>query len=127
MGKVQIQKLKATFADDRGAIYDIFNGEGIRHVGHVTSKKDSVRGNHYHKKELEYMYIVRGKFKLLAKDVSRDNAEIEEHVVVPGDIIINPPNTAHTLVALEDSEFFHITNTVRGEDTKADSYPYRLV
>jgi len=126
MGKIQIKKLKATFADDRGAIHDIFNGEGVRHVGYVTSKKGSVRGNHYHKKELEYMYILRGKFKLLVKDVSRDGAEVEEHIVISGDLITNPPNTAHTLVALEDSEFFHITNTARGEGAEDDSYPHRL-
>ena len=58
---MNIQQIKLTFEDSRGQITDIveqidFNGATI-----ISSKAGSIRGNHYHKESVQYIYVLEGK------------------------------------------------------------------
>ena len=57
-------KLNPSFKDDRGEIIDIFVKSPKDHCSIITSKKGAVRGNHFHKKSIQYTFIVSGKFML---------------------------------------------------------------
>ena len=48
-----IKKIKNDFEDNRGAIRDILVKEKIDFVTIIFNKKNSVRGNHYHKKTVQ--------------------------------------------------------------------------
>ena len=63
------QQIELTFEDSRGTITDIveqidFNGATI-----ISSKAGSIRGNHYHKESVQYIYVLEGKMISRSKKV----------------------------------------------------------
>ena len=57
---MKFKKLKIDFKDKRGSITDIFYKKNIQHVAIIDSKPNARRGDHYHKKTTQWMYITRG-------------------------------------------------------------------
>jgi len=102
---------KCVFQDARGRIIDVLEKEVIEYITIITSKKGAVRGNHYHKKSIQYAYILSGKIKLVTQMPGK---KIKKKIIKPGDLVINIPTERHTLVALEDSEFIVLTRGPRG-------------
>ena len=64
--------IKSIFTDDRGKIYDIFVREPKDHCALVTFNKDSVRGNHFHKKSIQSAFILDGIFKIYETKVDNN-------------------------------------------------------
>ena len=69
--------IESVFTDDRGKIYDIFVREPKDHCSLVTFNKDSVRGNHFHKKSVQCAFILDGIFKIYDTKVD-GNGEFEK-------------------------------------------------
>jgi dTDP-4-dehydrorhamnose 3,5-epimerase-like enzyme len=46
------------FVDKRGFIVDILYNTKINHVALIKSNKKSIRGNHFHKKTIQYKYVL---------------------------------------------------------------------
>ena len=57
---MKYKKLKIDFKDKRGTITDIFYKNNIQHVAIIKSKPNIRRGDHYHKKTTQWMYITQG-------------------------------------------------------------------
>ena len=110
--KMQIKKskIKAAFEDERGAIYDLLDKETIHHIGMITSKKGSVRGNHYHEEARQITYVLSGKVELTLKDMKEKNAKPQKIIMESGDIVDIPAMVAHSLKALEDTMFLIFTD-----------------
>ena len=51
-------KRKINFKDKRGIILDLIEKENINAVTYITLNKNSVRGNHYHKKTIQWNFIL---------------------------------------------------------------------
>lgn len=110
-----LRHIDPAVVDARGAINNIFEG-AIGHVALITSKKGSVRGNHYHKKDHQYIYLVSGAFESHSCDV--ENPQKKQVLKVrPGDIVDTPPLTAHAQKFTEDSVFLALSTRQR-EDGK---------
>ena len=62
-----IKKIRDNFEDSRGKITDIISKEKIDFVTIITNKKGSVRGNHYHKKTIQYLYVLEGSILVAAQ------------------------------------------------------------
>ena len=60
----ECKHIKSIFTDERGEIYDIFVNEPKEHCALVTFNKGSIRGNHFHKKSIQYAFILDGIFKV---------------------------------------------------------------
>lgn len=105
------QKIKISFQDKRGKIIDILQKEQIEYVTLITSKKGAIRGNHYHKKSIQYNFILKGKMKLFTRG---PKGKKKTAVIKTGDLAYNPPMEEHALLALEDSEFLVFTRGPRG-------------
>ena len=112
MEKMKIEKLSPTFSDERGVITDILSGE-MHNIGMITSKKGSVRGNHYHKAQTQYTYILKGKIEMTTKDLREQGSVPETAIIVEGDLITHPAMVAHAYRALEDTVFLAITTKRR--------------
>lgn len=111
---------KPVYEDERGKIIDILEKEDIEYVTLISSKKGAIRGNHFHKESIQYTYILNGKLKLVTQ---MPGEEIEKRDVKSGDLIFTPVMEKHTLVALEDSEFFVFTRGPRGgKNYETDTY-----
>jgi len=114
------EKIKISFQDKRGKIIDILQKKQIEYVTLITSKKGAVRGNHYHKKSIQYNFILKGKMKLFTRD---NNGVKKTQLLKKGDLACNPEKEEHALLALEDSEFLVFTRGPRGgENYEKDTF-----
>ena len=122
---LEVQHLEPVFEDERGSIYDLLDHDMISHIGMISSKQGSVRGNHYHKTAKQITYLLEGQMELFTKDVQDDQAEVQSVRLRKGDIISIPPYTIHTLKALKDSVFLIFTDKPRSEGGYEDD-TYRV-
>jgi SAM-dependent methyltransferase/quercetin dioxygenase-like cupin family protein len=93
-------KIAPVWTDGRGRIADILNGVSIRHIGIITSKAGSVRGNHYHRKADQYDYLLQGRLEYYEQEPGRDVTFTQ---MVAGDLVLSRAGAAHALRFLEDS------------------------
>ena len=100
------------FVDSRGKISNYELTEPINLIGLITSKKNTVRANHYHPIQEQKCLVTEGQFISVFKDLLSEDKKIITHVVNKGDITITKPNVAHAMVFTKDSTFL---NLVRGE------------
>ncbi len=84
--------------DDRGSLYQLAHC-GYSQVNVVFSKSGVIRGNHYHRLNVEAFYVVKGKCEVT---VSNDKEE-ETKVFVEKDFFRIPPNTLHSFKYIEDT------------------------
>lgn len=101
MENITIKNIKPVHIDERGEIWDLLN-EQINHIGFLTSKKGSIRGNHYFKTSKRYAYVWEGRYELALAD-SNDPEKVEKIIIKKGDLIEIPAKIIHTFKAIEDS------------------------
>lgn len=122
----KIKHIDTAFHDQRGDITNIFEGR-IGHIALITSKKGSVRANHYHKKDLQYIYLLSGAYESHSCDV-RNPEKKQVLEVKPGDIVETPPYIAHAQKFLEDSVFLALTTRQRESGKyEEDTIAYQVV
>jgi len=63
-----LKRIDVAVKDPRGEIMNIFEGP-IEHIALITSKKGSIRANHYHKEDQQYIYLVSGAYESHCCDV----------------------------------------------------------
>ena len=117
---MEIKKIKSIYEDERGSITDIveqvdFNGATI-----IRSKAGSVRGNHFHKKTIQYVYVLSGKMKCLAQ---KPQQKVIMAIVEQGDLVSHDLLESHSFEALEDTLFLVLSSGLRtGKDYEKDTY-----
>ena len=125
----KIYKGSNKFKDKRGMISNYELPEPINLIGNISSKKGTIRANHYHPVQEQKCLLIKGKFVSVYKDLLNSNENRITHCVKEGDLIVTKPNTAHAMVFTEDSIFL---NLVRGEREHKNygithTLPYQLV
>ena len=119
--RMEIITIKPAHEDQRGYITNIVEDghvpqelkKRITHMAVYTSKKDTRRGDHYHPKQIQAVYLISGKYESLTKDLDDPNSKIERHIIEPGQLVICWPNVAHAQVFLEDSVLLNLTDGER--------------
>ena len=106
-------KLKSAFVDERGSIWDIVGDDIIHHSGYLISKKNSIRGKHFHKEQKQYTILLRGKMRILIKNLLNPDAKLEIIDLDEMEMILIPPFHYHSLEAIEDSECLILTSKSR--------------
>ena len=106
-----LKHIDPAVVDARGAITNIFEGR-IEHIALITSKKGSVRANHYHKEDHQYIYLLSGSYESHCCDVRRPEKR-QVLKVKPGDIVYTPPYIAHAQKFTEDSIFLALSTRQR--------------
>lgn len=89
------------FEDKRGSLKKIImksqleENEKIEEVYLLYSGKESVRGNHYHKKTLEYFVVVSGRAKVVLKNLGTGIFE-ELYISAEDNVVLKvPPQVVH--------------------------------
>lgn len=128
MANEEIIKIKPAFEDARGAISNVLD-KPIAHVAVITSKKGSIRANHYHPKQWQYEYLVSGRYESTTKDLRQgDDAPSETCMIEPGDLVITPPMVAHAMRFTQDSIMLNLTDGSRDSDKfEEHTKPYKLI
>ena len=115
-----IKKIDPAFKDERGMIANILE-EPISHVAIITSKKDSIRANHYHPKQIQYIYLISGSYESTSKDLNNKDSKEEKVIIKPGDLVITPPMIAHAMKFLEDSIMLNLTTGQRNSENFSEN------
>jgi len=113
-------EFKKLAEDVRGKIlFLLYNGTKSLNIAEI--KKGFARGGHYHPYE-QYHVILSGKVEY--REESLDPKKEQIRIINAPEIIKVPPNTAHLLIALEDTLFFESFD----KDYIATNYPkYRKI
>ena len=104
-------KTKINFKDNRGIIMDLLEKKNINAITLITQKKGKVRGNHYHKKTIQWNYLLSGKIIIYAK---KKGQGIKKKILNKGDLVVTLKNESHAIKALKNSEFLVFTQGPRG-------------
>ena len=117
---MKINRIQYTKKDDRGEITDIMVKENIDYVTLITSAVGSTRGNHYHKKTDQGVYILEGKLKMLTQ---MPDGPVIATILEKGDLAKTGFMERHAMIALENAAFMVFTRGPRGgEDYETDTY-----
>ena len=119
--KVNIFK-KKIFKDDRGIIADVIYKNQINHIGYISSKKNSIRGNHFHKKTTQYNFVLDGIINYYSK--TKKQKKIKVTKLKKGDLILTKPNEIHAFKTISSKSIFMVfTVGIRGgKDYEKDTY-----
>ena len=127
----KITKGDKIFEDNRGKISNYELSEKINWVGAITSKKGSMRSNHYHKTLTQNCLLISGKYISLLKDLRVEDSPITTQVINSGDLSTIPPMVVHVMIFLEDSVFINLVNGERNHENygkgKEHTTPYQLI
>ena len=117
---MKIVRPRSAFKDVRGAIVDILDGVPVECVTLLTSKRGAIRGNHYHRKTTQYLYVLEGRLRAYAQDPGK---RVHARVVRAGDLIVTPPGERHAFEALADSVLLACAHGPRsGKSYESDTY-----
>lgn len=120
---MEITKITPAFEDERGSIWDFLTGDTVHHIGFLISKKNAIRGKHFHKEQKQYTLVLKGKIKVTVKDLQDENAVIESQELGKMDMVFFPPYMYHSIEAIEDCECLVFTSKSRkGSGYEEDTF-----
>lgn len=94
------RNVKPDFVDERGSITrplsDILK-EKIKSVSIISSHGGMIRGNHYHKKETHYMYVLDGKMDYYEKLITNPKNKVQKVSLKKGDMIYTSALYSHAV------------------------------
>ena len=108
-------KLDEAHADARGAIQSLVNFP-VKNVSLISSKKGSLRSNHYHKTDWHYMFVLSGRADYYFRATGSDEPP-KKIVLNKGDLIFTPPMEDHTTVFSEDTELLVMSRNPRDQES----------
>ena len=113
-------KNKINYQDGRGLIIDLLEKRTINAITFITQKKGKVRGNHFHKKTIQWNYLVKGKIEIVAK---KKDSNLKKIILSKGDLVEPSKNERHAIRAIKDSEFLVFTQGPRGgKEYESDTF-----
>jgi len=106
-------ELPEAHVDARGSIQSLVNFP-MKNISLITSKKGTVRSNHYHLTDWHYMYVLSGSFDYHYRPTgSTDKPKVVR--VTAGQMVFSPPMEDHATVFLEDCTFLAISRNPRDQ------------
>lgn len=106
--------LDHVFADERGEIRNLLLTP-ITSVAVITSKRGSVRANHWHRTDWHYAFVVSGLVLYFERAVGATEVP-EPRTFGPGEMFFTPPGREHTMLFAEDSTIMTFAKNVRSHD-----------
>ncbi len=118
--------LEEPFADDRGAIQPLVDAD-MKSCVLISSKKGTVRANHYHKTDWHYCYVLSGSIEYYHRPHGSDG-EPEMVLIKSRQLFFPPPMVDHTMVFPEDTTFLTLGRNSRKQEVyEADVERIELV
>jgi quercetin dioxygenase-like cupin family protein len=114
------------YSDERGAIYPLVDAK-MESAVLITSKRGSIRANHYHKTDWHYCYVLEGVIEYYHRP--HGSEETPECVMVEkGQMVYTPPMVDHAMKFPEDTVFLTLGGNPRDQKTyEADIERVELV
>lgn len=120
---------KNNFIDNRGVISNFELTQKINLVATITSKKNTLRSNHYHPYQTQECLLIKGQYVSVYKDLEIKNSIKETHLINEGELVVTRPNVAHTMIFSKDTVFINLVKGDRDHDNygKTHTIPYLLI
>ncbi len=106
--------LEPPFSDVRGDIQPLVD-EMMKSAVMISSKKGSLRANHYHKTDWHYCYVVSGAIEYFHRPTGSDQ-EPERLLVKTGEMVFTPPMVDHAMKFPEDTVFLTLSRNPRNQE-----------
>ena len=117
--KTGIVELEVPHTDNRGIIQSLVNFP-MKNLSLISSKKGSVRSNHYHLTDWHYMFTVYGRFEYhYRKHDSGEELKIE--TFSDGELVFTPPMEDHVCVFQEDTLIVCGSRNPRGDQASYEA------
>jgi len=117
---MELINLNAAYTDSRGSITDLISNEDINAVTIITFTIGAIRANHYHKKTIQWNYVLSGSVKLVTQIPGE---KIVEKVLSKGDFAVTRENERHALQGVTDAEVLILTKGPRaGSQYENDTF-----
>ena len=124
--KEVIVELEKPFADERGAIQPLVDVD-MKSCVLISSKKGTLRANHFHNTDWHYCYVVKGRIEYYHRPHGSDDPP-EKVTIVQGQMFFTPPLVDHAMVFPEDTEFLTWGRNSRAQEVyEADVERIQLV
>lgn len=108
---MKVKHIEAVFEDERGSIEDILENEQFEHATIIRSRAGAVRGNHYHERTWQWVFVLSGSIRYV---VGLPDGGVDSGVIRPNDLLLTEPKESHALETLEDTVFLVLTRGPRG-------------
>ena len=118
--EVQIE-LEKPFVDERGGIQPLVDLP-MKSCVLISSKKNTIRANHYHKTDWHFCYVMEGSIDYYHRKVGDTNSPQLEKIK-KGKLFFTPPMVEHAMVFHEDTVFL----TLGGNSRIQSEYELDLV
>jgi dTDP-4-dehydrorhamnose 3,5-epimerase-like enzyme len=98
------------YEDPRGSNKGLINQGNRREVNLITSSKNSIRGDHYHKRTTELFIILEGEIEVISQRVVDDalTGHDTHFLVRSGDVFMVEPYCNHIFIIKEDSKWMNM-------------------
>lgn len=121
-----IVELETPFVDERGAIYPIVD-EKMESCVIITSKKGTVRANHFHNTDWHYCHVLNGEIEYHWRETGSDEPP-RKIIIREGQCFFTPPMVDHAMVFPEDTTFLTLGRNPRDQESyEADIERINLV
>jgi quercetin dioxygenase-like cupin family protein len=109
-----IVELAPAFVDARGEIQPLVDMD-MKSCVLITSKKGSVRANHYHKTDWHFCYVLKGLIEYYHRP--HGSTEPAKRVVIKqGQMFFTPPMVDHAMVFAENTVFLTLGRNSRSQE-----------
>lgn len=106
------------YKDERGEIIDVAEMD-FKSLQIITSKKGSIRSNHYHLEGGHLLYVVSGMMRYLERKAASSDP-ITERIISAGQSVFTGPMLAHATEFLEDTVLVCCATVIRSGAAYAD-------
>lgn len=105
--------LEKPFVDARGEIIPLVDAE-MKSCVLITSKKGTVRANHYHKTDWHYCYVLEGEIEYHWRPVDTKEPA-KKKIIKKGELFYTGPMLEHAMVFLTDTVFLTLGGNPRDQ------------
>ncbi len=110
-----IVPLPDAHVDNRGFIQTLVNFP-MKNLALISSKKGTVRSNHYHVTDWHYMYVLSGAFDYYYRPTG-SSEKPEKITIKAGEMVFTPPMEDHATVFLEDTQLLAMSRNPRDQES----------
>ena len=121
-----IINLDPPFTDERGSIQPLVDLP-MESAVMITSWKDTVRANHYHKTDWHFCTVIKGRIRYHWRD--HGSIQVPDSVIIEeGQTFFTPPMVDHAMEFLEDTTFLTLGRNSRKQEVyEADVVRIKLI
>lgn len=104
------------------------NNKTIEEIYVLYTNKDCIRGNHYHKQNVEFFTVIKGTATIAVKDLEKDETEVYRVSAEDNIVIKVPENVAHGFRNDDEEELVILAAASRQYDSgDTDTYAFQLL